>query len=473
MTQLWTHQQQAVDFAMGCREQRRHGTLLAMGMGTGKSACALEVANRTGARRMLIVGPKAVVSQNAWGSQFMQHGGGRFRYALLNKGNGQVKVREAQRTLSQATAHGRVCALVVNYESLWREPLASWVTGEFKPDLLVLDESHRIKSPRGKASRFVSEKLATGVRRRDGFTLELTGTPMPHSPLDTWAQFRAIDPEVLGPSFVRFRSRYAVMGGYENRQVLRFQRLDELQERMAPFTFRVSSDVLEFDEPIVATVQVALPPDVRRAYKSMEDDLVAQLEIGEVTAANGLVKLLRLQQFTSGAARVDDTEEVQVIHTAKEDALLEVLEDSMQEPVVVFGQFNHDQDVTHRAAERCGVTRPSFELSGRVNELETWDQMSRAGVTPAPVLAVQIASGGTGINLTAAGLGVYLSTGFNMGQFDQSLARLNRPGRQPLVRFLHIEAADSIDTRVRAVLRSRANLVDGVLNALQGTTTNA
>ena len=52
---LWKHQSDAVEFAHG-----RKATLLHMGLGTGKSRCAIEVARRTGARRMLILCPLSV-----------------------------------------------------------------------------------------------------------------------------------------------------------------------------------------------------------------------------------------------------------------------------------------------------------------------------------------------------------------------------------------------------------------------------
>ena len=85
---------------------------------------------------------------------------------------------------------------------------------------------------------------------------------------------------------------------------------------------------------------------------------------------------------------------------------------------------------------------------------------------PAPVIGVQIQAGGTGITLTAAGVAIYLSTGFSLGDFDQSQARLNRPGRQPVVRFIHIIARNTIDEKVSAALASRRDLVESTLHDL-------
>jgi len=460
VTQLWPWQQGAVDFATA--PERERGGIFNMGMGTGKSLCVIETARRVFAKRVLIVGPKATVSENAWGSQFRQHGGGRFQPKLLNRGSSAKKSEAAAQNISVAQAMGRTAVNIINYESLWAKGFERTAL-QGKYDMIVYDECHKLKGPRARVSLFAN-KLSFAMRQRGGRALLLTGTLMPHSPLDIWAQMRALDPRVLGTSFVRFRARYAVMGGFENRKVIRFQRLDELQELIRPYVYRVGADVLQFDDPLVSYVHVDLPREAMKAYQQMERDLVAELQAGRVTAANGLVKLLRLQQFTSGYMKLDGDETTRPMHSAKEEALIDVLEGTAEEPVVVFGQFTGDQETARRAAEATG--RDYFELSGRANDLEHWDAMSRASVTPAPVLGVQIQAGGTGINLTASGIAVYLSTGFNMGNLDQSKARINRPGRKPIVRFIFIEVENTIDTRVRHTLLGRKNLVEGVLENL-------
>lgn len=460
MTQLWPWQQGAVDFALDPSRQR--GAIWNMGMGTGKSLCAIETARRLFAKRILIVAPKAAISENAWGKQFREYGGRRFQVSLLTKGSSKRKAELAQRTFADAQAHGKVAVNAINYETLWTDAFGKHaMRGSY--DLVVYDECHKLKGPRSRVSRFAYQ-LSRQVQGRGGRVLMLTGTLMPHSPLDVWAQMRALDPTLYGTSYIKFRARYAVMGGFENRQVLRYKNLAQLKSLLSMYAYRVPSTVLQYDAPIQTHIEVELPRDVRRAYKQMEDELVAEVNNGRVTAANGLVRLLRLQQFTSGYARLDGSQTAEPMHSAKEDALFDVLDGTMEEPVVVFGNFTGDQETTKRAASRAG--RPYFELSGRSNALAEWDVAARNATSECPVLGVQIASGGTGIDLTASGVSVYLSTGFNMGNLDQSKARINRPGRKPIVRHIYIEAKDTIDTKIRHVLHNRKNLVEGVLSAL-------
>ena len=107
-----------------------------------------------------------------------------------------------------------------------------------------------------------------------------------------------------------------------------------------------------------------------------------------MTAANALVKLLRLQQVANGIVKTDDGEEHRV-DDAKKRLLADTLEDiGGDEPVVVFCRFHPDLDAVHEACESHGYT--SLELSGRRDEVRRWQDGE------AQVLAVQIQAGGGG-----------------------------------------------------------------------------
>jgi hypothetical protein len=88
----------------------------------------------------------------------------------------------------------------VNYDAFWREPLRSAIL-RARFDLRGLRrEPPAEDAPGGKASLF-----AAFLRDRIPHGLALTGTPMPHSPLDIYAQYRALDVSVFGRSFAAFK----------------------------------------------------------------------------------------------------------------------------------------------------------------------------------------------------------------------------------------------------------------------------
>ena len=135
-------------------------------------------------------------------------------------------------------------------------------------------------------------------------------------------------------------------------------------------------------------------------------------------------------------------------------ALEDILKD-VSEPVVVFARFRHEIEEVWAACDTAD--RPCYELSGRSNNLEAWRRQCRSDRLP--VLAVQIQSGSEGISLTEASLAVYWSTTYSRLTYDQSRARLQRPGQTKQVRFMHLQCAGTIDEAISEALASRLDFV--------------
>jgi SNF2 family DNA or RNA helicase len=453
-TTPWRHQREAVTFVQELCRRGKRGAMIAAAMGTGKSGMTVYLCSEEGFQLILILCPLRVVQ--VWGPQFKAHSTVPFMVVPLDDSFASVRAKqvEAERQIRLAKARAVPVVVVINYDSAWRAPFAEWALRR-KWDLVVADEIHRLKAPGGKASRYLA-RLAKAAR----FRLGLSGTPMPHSPLDVYGYFRFLDPSVFGWSFQRFRQHYAVMGGFQNHQVVAYANLDELNRRFYSITFACGKDVLDLPPEVHITYTCQLGAEARRAYRSLERDLIAEVQAGEVTAANALVKLLRLQQITGGHIRTDEGRDVQ-IDSAKMNLLRDVFEDiAPDEPLVVFCRFHKDLEAVSRVADETG--RRSLELSGRMDDLKRW----QAG--EAPVLAVQIDSGGVGIDLTRARYSIYYSLGFSLGSYEQSLARIHRPGQTRPVEYIHLLAEGTVDEKVMAALSQRANVVNAVLQQIKG-----
>ncbi len=453
-TTPWRHQREAVAFVQQLYRSGKRGAMIAAVMGTGKSAMTVYLCVEEGFQLILILCPLRVVQ--VWKPQFEMHAGIPFLVVALDDTFSNVKAKrdEAQRKINLAKARGVPVVVVINYDSAWRTPFAEWALKQ-KWDLVVADEIHRCKAPGGKASRYLA-RLGKAAR----FRLGLSGTPMPHSPLDVYGYFRFIDAAIFGWSYNRFRQHFAVMGGYQNHQVVAYDNLDELNRKFYSVAYACGKDVLDLPPEMHVTLTCQLGAEARRAYRSLKRNLMAEIDAGEVTAANALVKLLRLQQITGGYIRTDDGQDVQ-IDSAKMNLLRDVLEDiDPQEPVIVFCRFHKDLEAVNRVADETG--RRSLELSGRMDELKQW----QAG--EAPVLAVQIDSGGVGVDLTRARYSIYYSLGFSLGSYEQSLARIHRPGQTRPVEYIHLLAQDTVDEQVMAALARRSDVVNSVLQQLKG-----
>lgn len=451
---LWSHQAGAIEF---CIEKR--ASYIDAWMGVGKSRIAVELFREWRVKAAVILSPLRVIP--AWEKQFHLFGQGDERIIAPQKGTSVKRAQAVKRTLEGG---GRVVVLL-NYDIIRSEAFERLLTSRVW-DALVFDEAHRLKSPGGKTSRIAARIPAT-------HRVALSGTMMPHSPLDVYGQFRALDKRLFGTSFVRFRSKYAIMGGYEGHEVVDYQNLDEMRERLASLTYSIPKDVLDLPTSSHEVIDVELSPKARRAYQAMEDFLRVELDRGEVVAANGLVKLLRLQQITGGYIPVeDDTGEAELerVDTSKEVALASFFEDLPEkEPVVVFARFRGDLDAIHAAASKA--ERWSVELSGRRNDLDEWQRgdLKMGGVAPT-ILAVQIQAGGVGIDLTRAAYCVFYSTGFSLGEYLQARERLHRPGQERHVFYYHLVAKGTVDVRVNRAIENRKNLIEETLRELRERT---
>lgn len=448
-TKPWRHQIDAFQFTMERLVRGAGATLLALEMGVGKTLVALMVLAALAAKRILICCPLRVVP--VWEQQIERHLDLPLIVVALDDNIGSVanKKKLAEEKLKLAEVTERPLIVIINYDSVWRAPFSEWAEKQ-QWDLIIADESHRLKAPGGKAS-LAFKRLRPHARAR----LALTGTPMPHSPLDVYAQFRFLNQTIFGPSFAAFRQKYAVMGGFQRKQVTGFQCLDELEALMRTITYRVSKDVLDLPPQTHVTFHCELSSEAQRIYRDLEEDFVAEVLDGRITASNAMVKLLRLQQVAGGWVKTDDGQHHRV-DSAKESLLADTLEDiGRAEPVVVFCRFHADLDAAHDAAKSAGY--PSLELSGRRDELKRW----QAG--EAQVLAVQISAGGVGVDLTRARYSIYYSLSFSLGEYDQALSRVHRPGQTRPVEHIHLVARNTVDSKIMRALEKRAEVVAAIL----------
>jgi len=207
----------------------RPANMLAWEMGVGKSKTVVDAINNLDLGPVLILCPPSVV--HVWASEIAKHtalgktwalygvtdtgsaqrtgsGAGALQgYAYIAR-NGPVADRAAQLKLLRATAEAMHLRFVVvmNYQAAWRKAMQEVLLG-YKWGLCVCDESHAIKAPGGVTSKFMAR-----LRERCERRVCLTGTPMPHSPLDIYGQFRFLDPGVYGENYTTFKLRYPFDG---------------------------------------------------------------------------------------------------------------------------------------------------------------------------------------------------------------------------------------------------------------------
>lgn len=349
----------------------------------------------------------------------------------------------------------------------------------FAPDVVVIDESHRIKSVNGNASRCLA-RMVPFVKRR----ILLTGTVMPHSPLDVFAQWRFLDPYAFGSvnasdgsrrkaTFTGFRTRYAVIGGFQGRQVTGFRNLDDMQDVMARNAVVArKKDALDLPPVTDVEVPVELTARERNAYREMRDQLAASLSgQAQATVPNRLAQMLRLRQITSGHLP-DDSGRVHIIGDSKARTIASIVDDNLagESRVVVFCFFSWEIETVRRYLSTSRASRVEV-ITGDTPPEERAAIRKRFGSSDPSriVLIAQIKTMSLAVNeLVTASHAVFGSLSQQRDDLIQAMARLDRQGQRNPVTFWYALAKGTVDTVIMQSHRDRTDLESAMLQHIHG-----
>lgn len=363
--------------------------------------------------------------------------------------------KKAERLTEQADLY------FINYEGLaWLEKaVAGMKTLPF--DVLCLDESTKIKN--SNTERF---KICKRLRDRFNRVWELTGTPAPNGLENLFGQLYMLDGgQRLGRFVTHFRREFFVeypqRGGYSLWEPRRGAQ-QEIEQRIADITLALrAEDYLKMPKLIENRIEVDLDSAAQRVYKGVEDEFFAELASGVVTAANAAAKSMKLRQVVGGG--VYGTEGAQEIHSAKVDALLDLIEEQEGQPLLVAVAFEHE---VARIRKALGQDVPY--LGGGISIAKSNQIVDDWNAGKLPVLLAHPTSVAHGLNLQAGGNAiVHYTLTWNLEEFDQFNARVYRQGQTKPVTIHYIIASDTIDDRVLQVLRSKDRSQKALMNALK------
>ena len=467
----YRHQQAAYACAVDAFRRGGHGYAYLMEMGTGKSLTAVGTVGRLyldgKVRRVLVVAPLAVVP--VWPREFTDFAGYPVAVTVLEG----TCARKAQALADMPRPGWAVQVAVVNYESAWRiqDALLAW-----KPDLVICDESQRIKDPASKQSRALHV-----LGDASPYHLILTGTPVTNSPLDFYSQYRFLDRRILGESWYGFKARYAIEGqeinhttGRRYNRVIGYRDLPDLLRKVHSIAYRVTKrQALDLPAQVDQTLYCDLEPPAARAYRDLAQDSIAELEgLPTVTAQHVITRLLRLSQLCGGYVRTDvdgyedDPMAGQLVRVskAKQRLIEETLDDVLAaggKKVVVFARFRAEIDAI------CDYVRKQYGdgalrmIHGDVKPQDRGPAVEAFQRDPAVrIFVAQIATAGLGITLTAADTAIYYSLDYSYANYEQSRARIHRIGQRNTCTYIHLLARGTVDEEVLAALQHKGNVAD-------------
>lgn len=428
----------------GIRElAKRRSFLLADDMGLGKSLQALTVfaidVKRGWAKSCLVVCP--VTLKGNWADEIEKFS--TFSYEVLSG-----SPSERRDMLADFATWDEPKLLIVNYEQVvsHQDEL-----NKLKFDVAVFDEAHYLKNPKAKRTQ-----ASHSVYSRRSFML--TGTPMLNHVNELWSILHRIDPNAY-PKYWAFVNRYAVFGGWKNKQIIGVKNEKELTERLQGVMLRrLKKDVLDLPEVQIIERRVDLAPEQKKLY----DEVMNEMRLPRPDKAdpddieNALTKFLRLKQICGTTLPFTGTDISSKLDLAIEDDI-ELLENG--ERIVIFTQFRDVQECYVKRMTPFGA--PIYQLNGdtkkdiRSSIVKEWGMTQEPGII---VCMLQIA--GLGLNMTAARHAAFLDKLFVPGLNRQAIDRLHRIGQdktQP-VQVREYICRNTIENRVNQILRTKSKL---------------
>jgi len=342
---------------------------------------------------------------------------------------------------------------IINYEAVAAELPSLRALLRFKRIALVLDESHRIKTPNSKVTRAI-HSLRTDAARR----FIMSGTPVANKPEDIWSQVYFLDDgATLGATFDEFKSRYMLGRGYTN--------LDALQERLSTLTLRRRKEgTIDLPEKSVARIPIRLSGAQQRMYDEMRNELalwVRSMDGDEVLkhADDILARLVRLAQLASNPSLIDSSYEET---PAKFLALDQVLERSLASSttkVIVWSSFVGNIEALVKRYPQYSPVRLHGELGGVERDASVTAFKNDPAVR---LLVANPAAAREGLTLTVATTAVYIDRTFNLVDYLQSQDRIHRISQTRPCEIILLVGSNTIDEFIDFSLEQKSRVAQFV-----------
>lgn len=451
---------------------------------TGKTKVAIDylsiLASARKVDRAVIIAPARVL--DVWVEQFHLHCPIRFHIIVWDKDARKYPLPKVSRV-------HELTVLLVNYEAFGtpgkklasgrrskttgrfanRSKIIKWLEG--KPAVGILDESHKIKSPSGRASTMI-----VSLRPLFDYRLILTGTPVTKAKrvFDLYMQFKFLNPDRFSEwptvdEFKNYFGRWTHRNGFP--QFLRARNTQELTELMQMDAFiQKREDCLDLPPQMPPVIRsIDLSERTGDVYDTMAEELVAEILEGEKThtieASIPLVLALRLTQITGGFTKTSDGTILE-LGGEKLSVLEQLIEEAKDndDKLIVAARFRAELDAIQALCLRKGL--PVYPIRGGLSRAE-----SSANVRDfreaegAAVCALNPAAGGAGIDLSSSSHMVWYSLPTSWVDYTQCCDRIALSPTS--VTYTYLLAKHTIDEFLYETLKHDGDVARAIMKSPQ------
>ena len=438
-------------------------------MGTGKSFMLINNASmlydKGKINAMLIVAPKGVY-RNWYRSELPKHMPDHISSKMACWSPNPRKAEKMEmETMLNAVDDLRI--LIMNIEAFSTEKGTSFartflrVTNAF----MAIDECTTIKTPSAKRTKAIIK-----VGRDARYRRIATGSPVTKSPLDLYSQCEFLGPDCLNASsYYAFQARYAILverrlPTHTFKQIVGYRRLDELQEKLDSFAFRVTKEeCLDLPDKVYTRRDVELTDEQRKAYDQMKLMALAQIGGDLMSTNNALTQLMRLHQIVCGHGKFDDGQEFD-LPSNRITELMGCLSETSSK-VIIWANYRKDiEKIKHAIQKEYGMT----SVATYYGDTDTEDREKAVEDFQNPNSELRFfvgnpRTGGYGLTLTAATVVIYYSNSFDLEVRLQSEDRAHRIGQTSKVTYIDLITPDTVDEHIVKSLRNKINIASEVL----------
>lgn len=333
---------------------------------------------------------------------------------------------------------------------------------------VIIDESQTLKN--GSSVRFKALKKVAPATVR---FIELTGTPTPNGLMDLWSQVYLLDGGLaLGATLTEYRERFFVPSLIMNNRPVRWEPRPGAEEEIYALVrhkvMSAQNTKIPMPDVSIDDISVVLDRDTLEAYKDFTKELVLDLASPDplnpgtvtITADNAAILYGKQLQFASGTMYTDEHHNFAVIHEEKLAMADYLIRNNGGSPVLIAYKYQSDRAQLLKYLAAAGHDVQAFDGSR--------DMIARWNAGSIPVMLLQPASAGHGLNLQDGGHTlIWYTLPDSLEHYQQTNARLARMGQQHPVQIWRLIAKGTRDEKMPRMLERKDLVQRGLLDAVR------
>ena len=310
-------------------------------------------------------------------------------------------------------------------------------------DYCIIDEAQNIKNPDA-----IITKAIKNVNAKVRFAL--TGTPIENNLMELWSIF-----DFIMPGYLYNKSKFKSIFVNNDKNII------ELKNLIKPFILRRTKKevITELPDKIEQKIIIDLEKEHKRAYKGYVNLITRKIKENNQDNITVFSYLTKLRQLCLSPELMVKNYQGK---NSKLDVLINIINDSSDEKILVFSQFTKVLEVI---GKRLNEENISYSyLDGKTSAKDRVKLVEEFNTNNNKAFLISLKAGGTGLNLTSANIVVHFDPWWNPAVEDQASDRAHRIGQKNVVNVIKLIAKGTAEERVINLQETKKELIEDVIN---------